>query len=281
MDGMPIIEHDLPSSHLKLKFVGTQAKVYRHTLKNGSTPKLRILKYSSTPVVLLDTEEVIISTEKSNCVDGASSSGNSLLEQSSRLHDTSAFITAFSIMLGTRNGFTSLATILGLTIGLNLFKPQIFVDAQEILDCTNVMEVVIEAPPYYEGSVAECYNEVEDPMHCPLEFRSYPQCNSPAPECSIAVVGAGTGGLYTAMRIVDEGKYNASDICVFEATERVGGRIYSLRGFGPDDDITVDAGAYRTWPEFTVSSCFIFLILYETKYLLCVVCNNSVIVAHT
>jgi cation diffusion facilitator CzcD-associated flavoprotein CzcO len=68
----------------------------------------------------------------------------------------------------------------------------------------------------------------------------------------LAVIGAGAGGLYSAMRLVETGKYAAKDICIFEATDRVGGRIYSLRGFGPDHDITVDAGAYRTWPEFTV-----------------------------
>ena len=52
-------------------------------------------------------------------------------------------------------------------------------------------------------------------------------------------------------RLVDDGKVAASDICVFEMTERVGGRLMSLRGLGPEDDLVVDAGGYRTWPEFT------------------------------
>ena len=47
-------------------------------------------------------------------------------------------------------------------------------------------------------------------------------------------------------RMVDEGKIEASDVCVFEMTERVGGRLMSLRGLGPDGDLTVDAGGYRT-----------------------------------
>lgn len=51
--------------------------------------------------------------------------------------------------------------------------------------------------------------------------------------------------------MVDEGKIDASEVCVFEMTERVGGRLFSLRGLGPDGDLTVDAGGYRTWPEFT------------------------------
>lgn len=46
--------------------------------------------------------------------------------------------------------------------------------------------------------------------------------------------------------MVDEGKVEASDVCIFEMTERVGGRLFSLRGLGPDGDLTVDAGGYRT-----------------------------------
>jgi hypothetical protein len=114
------------------------------------------------------------------------------------------------------------------------------------------------------GSVAECRAEVENPDHCPEDFPEYPQCSDPKPSCKLAVVGAGAGGLYTAMRLVDEGVFEATDVCVFEATERVGGRIYSLRGFGPDSDLTVDAGAYRTWPNFTVSSLFLRMYLVRT-----------------
>ena len=51
--------------------------------------------------------------------------------------------------------------------------------------------------------------------------------------------------------MVDEGAVEASDICVFEMTERVGGRLMSLRGLGPEDNLVVDIGGYRTWPEFT------------------------------
>jgi monoamine oxidase len=46
--------------------------------------------------------------------------------------------------------------------------------------------------------------------------------------------------------MVDEQKISGSDVCVFEMTERVGGRLMSLRGFGPESDLTVDAGGYRT-----------------------------------
>lgn len=57
--------------------------------------------------------------------------------------------------------------------------------------------------------------------------------------------------LHNLFRLVDDGKVDASDICIFDMTERVGGRLMSLRGLGPEDDLVVDAGGYRTWPEFT------------------------------
>jgi uncharacterized membrane protein YgcG len=57
--------------------------------------------------------------------------------------------------------------------------------------------------------------------------------------------------LYTALRLVDTGTVAASAICIFEITGRVGGRIMSLRGLGPEEDLVVDVGAYRTWPEYT------------------------------
>jgi hypothetical protein len=47
-------------------------------------------------------------------------------------------------------------------------------------------------------------------------------------------------------RMVDEQKVSGSDVCVFEMTERVGGRLMSLRGLGPESDLAVDAGGYRT-----------------------------------
>ena len=64
---------------------------------------------------------------------------------------------------------------------------------------------------------------------CPTPFPTFATSSETTPSCKLVVVGAGTGGLYTALRLVDEGKMEGSDICVFELAERVGGRIYSLR----------------------------------------------------
>ena len=50
---------------------------------------------------------------------------------------------------------------------------------------------------------------------------------------------------------MDTGTVAASAICIFEMTGRVGGRTMSLRGLGPEEDLVVDVGAYRTWPEYT------------------------------
>lgn len=65
--------------------------------------------------------------------------------------------------------------------------------------------------------------------------------------CKLAVVGAGWGGAYAAWRLaIDDAKQlGPSDVCVFEATNRVGGRVYSvhdLPGFG---DMALDVGGYR------------------------------------
>ena len=78
--------------------------------------------------------------------------------------------------------------------------------------------------------------------HCPSAFPAWAATYDMTPTCEVAVVGAGTGGLYAALRMLEVGKVNGSDVCIFEATDRVGGRLYSLRGLGPNKDLTVDAG---------------------------------------
>ena len=40
-------------------------------------------------------------------------------------------------------------------------------------------------------------------------------------------------------------------VCIFEAGQRVGGRIHSMRGQGPAKDLVVEAGAYRFAPNET------------------------------
>ncbi|KAG2450979.1 hypothetical protein HYH02_004251 [Chlamydomonas schloesseri] len=62
--------------------------------------------------------------------------------------------------------------------------------------------------------------------------------------CDIAIVGGGPGGIYSAYRLLT-GLATKPSVCIFEATGRVGGRIYTVRGLGALSDMTVDLGAYR------------------------------------
>ena len=67
--------------------------------------------------------------------------------------------------------------------------------------------------------------------------------------CEISIVGAGPGGVYTAWRLAKDGVATtgvpAERVCIFERTERLGGRIFSVRGLGPYGDLVVESGAYR------------------------------------
>jgi hypothetical protein len=280
--GAPIVEYDFPSLQYQLKFLDVQAKVYRTTLSKGTAPRLRILRYSSAPVIEIDevTREVLISTQGSNCFDHTSAPSLSPIRKTTgspnsaptrapvttsvgfSLHATNKFMTPFvttSLALAMASGRLSF-TVVGGAIAASLAflfsdgNGSPFAMAALNETCTPSIELVLEAPPYYLGSVDSCLAEVENPDHCPLPFPTFKTATNPNPSCKLAVIGAGAGGLYTAMRLLDEKKVNGTDICIFEATDRVGGRLYTLRGFGPDNDITVDAGGYRSWPNFTVRS---------------------------
>ena len=241
----PILDVEIPSILHKLQFLGVDAKVYRQTLASGSQPKLRFVRYSSTPTVDVEDDRILISTQENSCSDGASSSSRSSSISLLRTLVTSSVTTGL-LASNNRYGFSSLLG--ALLIALYSLPTGALASS----DCTPSMEIVLEAPPYYLGSVEECLRSVSNPDHCPEPFPQFEQCTDVAPSCGLAVVGAGTGGLYTAYRLVEEGVIDGNDVCIFEATERVGGRLYSLRGFGPEGDISVDAGAYRTWPDYTV-----------------------------
>jgi hypothetical protein len=65
-------------------------------------------------------------------------------------------------------------------------------------------------------------------------------------ECDVAIVGGGPGGVYSAYRLLET---NATlNVCLMEATHRVGGRVYSVRNLGPNADLILDMGAYRYMP---------------------------------
>jgi hypothetical protein len=72
--------------------------------------------------------------------------------------------------------------------------------ARKLEECTPSVEVFLEAPAAYRGSVETCLAEVFEKGHCPEPFPTFKTCDDAAPVCPLVVVGAGTGGLYTALR---------------------------------------------------------------------------------
>eukprot|EP00040_Diaphanoeca_grandis_P011381 m.58324 g.58324 ORF g.58324 m.58324 type:complete len:1692 (+) comp22530_c0_seq4:272-5347(+) len=68
-------------------------------------------------------------------------------------------------------------------------------------------------------------------------------------KCKNIIVGAGWSGSYFAYRTtVDEKHFDVSQTCIFEASERIGGRAYSRPGIPGLQDLRVDLGAYR-WDQ--------------------------------
>ena len=65
--------------------------------------------------------------------------------------------------------------------------------------------------------------------------------------CDVAIAGGGPGGIYFAWRLLTAGVQKS--ICMYERSDRFGGRIFSLRKQGPKQDLVVDLGAYRYAPE--------------------------------
>jgi len=75
---------------------------------------------------------------------------------------------------------------------------------------------------------------------------------SHARQCDVAIVGAAAGGVYSAYRLV-ENEFEGT-ICIYEATERIGGRIFSLtKKEIPEFEAEwyVELGGYRWNDQFT------------------------------
>ena len=65
-------------------------------------------------------------------------------------------------------------------------------------------------------------------------------------------------------RLVDSGKVPANEICIFEMSGRVGGRVYSMRGFGPANDLVVDIGGYRTASQVQRVTLLTFVVIHSS-----------------
>jgi len=70
---------------------------------------------------------------------------------------------------------------------------------------------------------------------------------SPEPlHCKVSIVGGGIGGAYTAWRLaVDARVVRPADVCLFEASTRFGGRIYTVQDVPGYPGFATDIGAYR------------------------------------
>lgn len=65
-------------------------------------------------------------------------------------------------------------------------------------------------------------------------------------DCEVAIIGGGIGGAYTAWRLaVDAAVVPAASVCLFEASDRFGGRIYSVDDVPGYEGFVTDVGAYR------------------------------------
>ncbi len=255
VDETPPIEYPLPNSvlshaqkDLPLEFHGIHPLVLRKDIPHGKSPKVTVYRYSgNAPEIDFDDVTETVTIKSASCSGGVMGDvdGASCARRTTNLLSMLAMAGAATLNENSRPMALLLAT--GAAGGS-------FVGAQaQDEQCMPVVEVVVEAPAAYRGAVETCLDEINNPDICPDFFPKFPTCADPEPQCKIAVVGAGAGGLYTALRMVDEALVAASDVCIFEQTERVGGRLVSLRGLGPDGDLTIDAGGYRTVSLFQKS----------------------------
>lgn len=77
--------------------------------------------------------------------------------------------------------------------------------------------------------------------------------------CDAASVGAGWAGIYYAFRLSQTGVR----VCIFEASDRVGGRTYShsLKAGTRNEEWTLDVGAYRFTPDMHLPGDIILKVL--------------------
>jgi hypothetical protein len=242
-----VLSHGLKD--LPIEFHGLHPLVVRKPIPFGGTPKITVSRYSGSvpPSIEYDAEKEMVTVKTTACSASAGDSTSGACYSKRPNGFLSSLMMAGSAVAAVHDNARPAAALLAAGAALTFMDPA---RAHED-ECMPVVQVVLEAPAAYRGAIETCLEEINDPAICPEPFPNFPTCEDPQPSCKVAVVGAGTGGLYTALRMVDEGVVDASDVCIFEMTERVGGRLVSLRGLGPDDDLTLDLGGYRTWPEFT------------------------------
>lgn len=194
VDNAPPIELDLPLdtlSHplddLKLEFRGVTPLVTRQTIGYGQTPKVVVKRYSSEPNMYYDDKEGKVVVAANACQEGGpGGSGASACAHWLPLAGA-------SLMAGVLGGPAAAASVAA--TGL---LPTAMAQGDA---CEPVVQVMVQAPSSYMGVRETCLLEINDDEICPEPFPTYPVCEGgAAPTCGVAVVGAGAGGLYTALR---------------------------------------------------------------------------------
>lgn len=191
LDNVSPLDFELPASSvldgstLPIHFIGVAPSVIRKTLPPGGTPKVTVTKYSIAPTVTYDESSGTLHVSADGCdtVYGAASEASS-----SRQQVTMGLTVAAAVL--TKQPLLAAAAAM-------MWPSQVV--GQE---CTHAVELVVEAPLTYMGAVETCLAEVSETGHCPDPFPTFPTCADLQPECEVAVVGAGAGALYAALRYV-------------------------------------------------------------------------------
>jgi len=79
--------------------------------------------------------------------------------------------------------------------------------------------------------------------------------------CDSIHVGAGSGGIYAAWRAIDSGVIDPSKVCIFEYHDRIGGRAIAAEGYGPNNDMFANVGAYRYYSRSPMEAQIIETLL--------------------
>lgn len=209
----PPFEMELPASvlssallELPIEFRGVTPILTRGQLKHGALPKLTIERYSNQkPNVYYDEElnRVIVSStakcgEATIAGDGATAAGGG-----SGGHQHYMMLGATALLMATTTGSSPLVASAAAIVGTSLLASRVMTVVQAHPDdCQPVVQLMVQAPSAYKGAVETCLDEINDGAICPDPFPTYLTCHEATPICKVAVVGAGAGGLYTALRYV-------------------------------------------------------------------------------
>ena len=199
LEAAPAIEFFLPPNVYKdfskelpsFVFEGIKPVVTRKIVPFGARPKIIFERYSSTPRVTYDEIDGTIVVQSHEC--SVSSSATKFAFPWLGI--------AASVFLG---GFGPDRRYIAPAMGLACFMmtSQILPCAKAQDDeCLPTLKVVIEAPAATMNAVEACWAEVKNPEGvCPDPFPTFPTCDDIEPKCTVAIVGAATGGLYAALR---------------------------------------------------------------------------------